>query len=715
MPSLDKTEQCFTDTPPILIAPDFQRLFESAPGLYLVLTPALIIVAVSDAYLLATMTKRDKILGQPLFQVFPDNPDDPTATGVSNLRASLDRVLRQREPDTMAVQKYDIRRAESEGGGFEERYWSPVNSPVLGANGEVTYIIHRVEDVTEFVRLKQAEGEQHRVAEGLRTRTAVMEAEVLRRAQEIQEANQQLRTELHARKQAEEERDRFFTMSLDLFGIVGFDGYFKRVNPAWERTLGYTAEELCAQPYLDFIHPDDRDATIAEGRKLVDGQDIIAFENRYRCKDGSYKWLLWTSTPAHEQNVIYAAARDITERKRAEAGLLDARGEADRANHAKSEFLSRMSHELRTPLNAILGFAQLLELDDLTINQREGVAHILKGGRHLLTLINEVLDIARIEAGRLSLSLEPVAIMDVAMETLDLIKPLATQRTVQLSCELATMDHLYVLADRQRLKQVLLNLLSNGIKYNRVGGTLTLRCEQSSESRLRIVVADTGPGISHDKLARLFTPFDRLGAEQTGTEGSGLGLALSQNLVKAMGGTIHVTSQIGQGSVFSVELARVANPVERVASLQAETPVLGISDGPTPTKTSTVLYIEDNLSNFRLIERVIALRQGIRLLSAMQGGLGLDLARQERPDLILLDLHLPDMNGDKVLAQLKGHPFTQAIPVVMISADATPRQVERLLATGAAAYLTKPIDVKQLIALLDQMLKGDRECFQKGA
>lgn len=687
-------------------APDFRLLFESAPGLYLVLTPALIIVGVSDAYLRATMTKRKDILGRHLFDVFPDNPNDPTATGVTNLRASLERVLTQKVPDTMAVQKYDIRRPESEGGGFEERYWSPVNSPVLGSHGELLYIIHRVEDVTEFVRLKEAEHEQTRLTEGLRTRTAAMEAEVLRRAQEIQEVNNRLRRELQARRQAEEERDQFFTMSLDLLCIANFDGYFTRLNPAWERTVGYSVKELCAQPFLEFVHPDDREATLNESRKLLDGHNVVSFENRYRCKDGSYKWLLWTSTPAHEQKLVYGTARDITERKRAEEVLREARGEAERANQAKSEFLSRMSHELRTPLNAILGFAQLLELDALSLNQRESVAHILKGGRHLLALINEVLDIARIESGRMALSLEPVAVREVATEAFDLITPLATQHDVHVRCDAAGMDHLFVLADRQRLKQVLLNLLSNGVKYNRQGGTVIFTCKRSSDTRLKLVVADTGPGMTEDKLARLFTPFDRLGAEQSGTEGTGLGLALSKNLVQAMGGGIHVTSKVGKGTVFSVDLKSVDNPEATLDAYPTEPVAQEVITTPSPRTTWTVLYIEDNLSNLRLIERVLALRKGIKLLSAMQGRLGLDLARQQRPNLILLDLHLPDLQGDEVLVRLKGHPDTQNIPVVMISADATARQIQRLRDSGAIAYLTKPIDVGQLMALLDQMLKS---------
>lgn len=687
------------------ILPDFRILFESAPGLYLVLTPDLTIVAVSDAYLRATMTQRENILGRNLFDVFPDNPDDARANGVSNLRASLSRVLAYKVPDTMAVQKYDIRRPESEGGAFEERYWSPVNTPVLGPDGEVTHIIHNAEDVTDFIRLKEAGSEQLRITEGLRSRTADMEAEVFRRAQQIQDTNKQLRTELEARRQAEQERDRFFTLSIDLFCIAGFDGRFKRLNPAWERTLGYTTEELCSQPYLSFIHPDDREATIATAAKLLDGEHVISFENRYRCKDGSYKWLHWTSVPAHDQQLIYGAARDITERKRGEEVLRDARGEADRANQAKSEFLSRMSHELRTPLNAILGFAQLLELDALTVNQRESVAHILKGGRHLLALINEVLDIARIEAGRLSLSLEPVAVREVAMEAFDLIKPLAVQRNVDVRCDAATMEHCFVLADRQRLKQVLLNLLSNGVKYNRHEGTLILTSKRASATRVRIMVADTGHGMTETQLARLFTPFDRLGAEESGTEGTGLGLALSKNLVKAMGGDILVTSKVGKGSVFSVELGCTENPEIKVASMSPEAAPTSLAPPQVPVPVSTILYIEDNLSNLRLIERVLGLRKGIHLLSAMQGRMGIDLARQQRPDLILLDLHLPDLKGDEVLVRLKGHPETEKIPVVMISADATARQIQRLQDRGAVAYLTKPIDVGQLMGLLDRMLK----------
>ncbi len=298
--------------------PDFRTLFDSAPNSYLVLTPSLIMVAVSDTYLRATMTRREEILGRHLFDVFPDNPDDATATGVSNLRASLTRVLQHRVPDAMAIQKYDIRRPDSEGGGFEERYWSPVNSPVFGVSGEITYIIHRVEDVTNFVRLKQAGGEQHRITEELRTRAGEMEAEVFRRAQEIQAVNNQLRTELNARKQAEQDVERFFALSLDMLCIAKSDGYFKRVSPAFTQTLGWSTDDMLARPFLDFVHPDDRVATLrAVERQATGGEQVLEYDNRYQHKDGSWRVLSWKSVPQPD-GLMYAIARDVTDRKRAE-------------------------------------------------------------------------------------------------------------------------------------------------------------------------------------------------------------------------------------------------------------------------------------------------------------------------------------------------------------------------------------------------------------
>jgi signal transduction histidine kinase/ActR/RegA family two-component response regulator len=415
------------------------------------------------------------------------------------------------------------------------------------------------------------------------------------------------------------------------------------------------------------------------------------------------------------QDKVIHISREINERKQTELALQKAKEEAERANSAKSEFLSRMSHELRTPMNAILGFAQLLELEKLNPSQREGVTHILKGGRHLLALINEVLDIARIESGRLSLSPEAVLVSEVLQETLDLVKPLAAQTHVQLIAHQAEAGARYVLADRQRLKQVLLNLLSNALKYNRPGGSVTLICTEIQDpasgpenaatkqpARLRLAVKDTGQGIASDRLARLFSPFDRLGAENGSVEGTGLGLALSKRLVDAMGGRMGMESVVGEGSLFWVELHLTEPAAEEQPGLSESQPATA---SPPTAARRTVLYIEDNLSNLRVMEQILTHRPAVQLQSAMQGALGINFACEHRPELILLDVNLPDMEGSEVMARLRSDPRTSAIPVVVISADAMQTQIDRLLAAGACAYLTKPIDVTKFLAILDDALK----------
>ncbi len=425
----------------------------------------------------------------------------------------------------------------------------------------------------------------------------------------------------------------------------------------------------------------------------------------------SVPWLVFVSGLALA--VLLAVLVEVLTRRRAYAlnlveqrtrAMYQAQLAAEAANHSKSEFLSRMSHELRTPLNAVLGFSQLLELDDLTAEQEQSVGQITKGGRHLLDLINEILDISQIETGKLTLSPEAVRIADVISETADLIRPLAAERGVHLLDTDVQTGDLYVFADRQRLKQILLNLLGNAIKYNREGGTVSISCVRPKPGHLRVQVTDTGPGIAPEHFGLLFTPFERLGAERTTVEGTGIGLALSRRLAEVMGGTLEVESTVGRGSTFSVAFPIVEGPVERIERLDelSGTTVVSSPSALQPT----VLHIEDNLSNVELIERVLAQRPGVKLIPAMQGRLGLELARQHRPALVLLDLNLPDMSGEDVLQTLRDDPATAQLPVAIVSADAMPRQVQRLLSSGASAYLTKPIDVRQLLALLDSSLEA---------
>jgi PAS domain S-box-containing protein len=493
----------------------------------------------------------------------------------------------------------------------------------------------------------------------------------------------------------------------DAINSMTIDGVITSWNRAAERIYGYPPEEAIGNAVSILVPPERRDEVAMVLDKVARSESIEHFETRRQTKDGRMIDVSLTISPIKDADgrVVGAStiARDVSERKRSEAERESARQAADRANRAKSEFLSRMSHELRTPMNAVLGFAQLLGMDHQTPEQEEATREILKAGTHLLELIDEVLDIARIEAGRLRLSLEPVDAVQVVEESISLLQPQARQEGVTLSMDPRDSSDLsvHVVADRQRLKQVLLNLISNGVKYNRQDGTVRVSIDRSDTgSRIRIDVTDTGRGIPVERLERLFAPFDRLGAEETGIEGTGLGLALTRPLVEAMGGTISVATESGRGSTFSVELASA----DGAASANGDhfPSADEIAAGAMSADARKVLYVEDNLSNLKLMERVLARRPGITLVSAMQGSLGVTLARDHRPDLILLDLNLPDMQGEEVLARLHADPATAEVPIVVISADATSGQRARLVDAGASDFITKPFDVDRLLQIVDE-------------
>jgi PAS domain S-box-containing protein len=498
----------------------------------------------------------------------------------------------------------------------------------------------------------------------------------------------------------------------DLISLHDAEGRYVYQSPSIERVLGYTSAEILGHQPWEFVHPEDLKQAVDTLMRIPrEPGTSYTVQLRMRARDGSWRVLESTGRtllPDSADEGVLVISRDVTSRREAEEALRRAREEAEQANHAKSEFLSRMSHELRTPLNSILGFAQLLEGAELAPRYQKGVQHILTAGEHLLNLINEVLDIARIESGRQQLSIEPVRLGTVMQEAVGLVRPLAAARGVWVSESFGPAADAFVRADKQRLAQVLLNLLSNAVKYNRGGGQVRLTCEPMpgatfGSGRIGVRVEDTGRGIPEDKLGELFVPFARLGAEASEVEGTGLGLALSQRLVEAMGGTLELERTSAAGSVFRVELEATDDPVREAVTHSGIWPV------PVPPgsgKPATLLYIEDNLANLSLVEQILEARPEWRLVPALQGRLGVDLAREHLPDVVLLDLHLPDIPGDEVLRQLRADPRTARIPIVVISADATPKAVERLRVAGATAYLTKPLRVHRFVRTIEAALGG---------
>ncbi len=519
--------------------------------------------------------------------------------------------------------------------------------------------------------------------------------------------------DIHERKMAEERLALFrrvFDASSQAIGIADSTGRMIYMNRAHEEMLGYTGEECLGQPFAMFHDPADGEQIVAKVQAATQSGKGYGGLLPMRRKDGSRFTAavnIGFVMDAHGQmQYAFNAFSDFSEELGRREELARAKEEAERSSRAKSDFLSSMSHELRTPLNAIIGFSQMLEYDGgLGADQLDNVHEILKAGRHLLELINEVLDLAKIEAGRVDLSLEAVALGPLYEDCRQLIQPLAAQRGIRLDVAVGAEA---VFADRTRLKQVLLNLLSNAVKYNRDGGEIRLTVEAAREARQwRLVVADTGPGIAADKQQELFQPFNRLGAEYGDIEGTGIGLTISRRLIDMMGGEIGVDSEVGVGSRFWIELPRES----AAAAGRAEEGKPGAGGAAAEAvgeaaEVHTVLCIDDNPVNLKLIAQILGLRRHIHLLTAHTSELGIELALTRRPELILLDINMPGLDGYQVLEVFKADTRLKTIPVLAVTANALPRDVERGLAAGFADYLTKPLDVGRFISTIDACLQG---------
>jgi len=530
-------------------------------------------------------------------------------------------------------------------------------------------------------------------------------------------------TDNSARKQVEEqlrwteESFRLMVESVTDYAIVMLDpeGRVVSWNSGAQRIKGYSAEEIVGQHFSRFYPLED----IERGAPQRD-LDIVTAMGRFEDegwrvrKNGSTFWanVVYTAIRDQSGNLRgYAKlTRDLTERKRLDqvlqeknAELESAKSVAEKANRAKSDFLSSMSHELRTPLNAILGFAQLLEAGSPppTDAQKIRLHQIIKAGWYLLELINEILDLALIESGKLSLSREPVALIDVIIECQAMIEPQAQQRNIKLTF-IPFDETWFASADRTRVKQVLINLLSNAIKYNREHGTVEVKCIESTPERLRISVKDTGEGLAPEKLAQLFQPFNRLGQESSCEEGTGIGLVVTKQLVELMGGAIGVESTVGVGSEFWIDLLRDVTPQLAAGNAMSSEPALQTQENATPR---ILLYVEDNPANLMLVEQIIESHPQVRMLSARDGNLGIALARAHLPDVILMDINLPGISGIQALKILRKDPATMHIPVVAISANAMPRDIEKGLEAGFFRYLTKPIKINEFMNALDDALQ----------
>ena len=660
----------------------FRTLFESAPGLFLVLKPDLTIAAVSDAYLAATMTRREDIQGRGLFDVFPDNPDDPAADGVRNLRASLDRVRQTRAADAMAVQKYDIRRPEAEGGGFEERHWSPVNSPVLGPGGGIEFIIHRVEDVTEYVRRTEREAD----AAGLRTRTEQMEAEVFLRGQQLQRLNEELRatndalaSEVAERQRAEEalrlfgeelerrvaertadlaaateavragqERLDLVVNSVDV-GLWYCDLPFDKLewNIKVKEHFGLPADaDVTIDTFYERLHPDDRERT----REAIDRsiRERSGYDIEYRTvgPDGRERWVRAigrgfydpTGSPVRFDGMTV----DVTDRVRQEEALRD-------ADRRKDQFVMMLAHELRNPLAPIRNGLQLLRASDADRQAVEKAGRMMdRQVGHLTRIIEDLLDVSRLLRGRVELRTERLDLGRLARTVADDQRPAFERAGVALDADLPELP-VWVNADPTRLTQVIDNLLQNAAKFTDRGGRVTIRvASDAGRQRVVLAVRDTGVGIEPGLLTHLFETFAQADRSLDRSKGGlGLGLSVVKGLVELHGGTVEARSDgPGRGAEFVIRL-----PLQPEPAAVTDVPA---RPGRAP-KRLRVLVVEDNRDAADSLVMLLEVF-GYDVTVAYTGPSGVEAAAAWGPDAVVCDIGLPGLDGYGVARALRRNP-----------------------------------------------------------
>ncbi|MFN2477290.1 MAG: ATP-binding protein [Chthoniobacterales bacterium] len=674
----------------------FRVLFESAPGLYLVVTPEdFSIVAVSDAYLRGTMTERSAIMGRKVFDVFPDDPNDPAADGVRAVRASLERVRETRTADLMPVQRYPVPRPEKDGGGFEERFWSPINSPVFSDAGELIFIIHRVEDVTLFVRAKSGEGKAAEAWEMLESRAAHMESEIalraydLRRAEELQRAHTQLQ-ESETQLRASADRFRFLAESMPqkIFTATaaGDVDYF---NLQWMEFTGLSFEQIRDWGWTQFIHPDDVDENVRRWKHSIETGEFFEFEHRFRRADGEWRWHISRAHAMRDATggvlMWIGSNTEIHDVKRAQA-------EAEQANRTKDKFLAALSHELRTPLTPVLMCAAALERDTaIQPEYREQLGMMRRNVELEARLIDDLLDLTRISRGALQLNLETADLHSLLTDTEEIVRSDALMNGVDLQFELKAADH-HVVGDSGRLHQVFWNVLKNAIKFTPSDGSVIVRTANPVPGKIRLEFTDTGIGIEEEFRDSVFQPFVQGDFRpESARSGLGLGMSISKTIVELHNGIIDVASAgRGQGATFVVELATIAaNEAATTAPLR-------------PLSSSRhnyrLLVVEDHQPTLQVLARLLR-KQGHDVQTASTVEAARKLAAQQEFDLVISDIGLPDGNGVDLMKELTRDYGLRGIALSGYGMD---EDLARTRNAGFIAHLVKPIDFERLNRVLEE-------------